>query len=108
MTQTPDYLPRIREALAEGHLLWKKHALERMMEREITRKAVKQVVLEGYVLEVYPDDYPVPSLLIGALTPEPLHVVLAWDDEHRQCHIITAYRPDREYFEEDLITRRKP
>ena len=107
MTQMVDYLPAVRQAFTEGRILWKKHALERMMERGILREAVKQTVLKGTVIEDYPDDYPVPSLLIAVREPEPLHVVLAWDARLRQCHIITAYRPSLEHFEADFMTRRK-
>ena len=37
----------------------------------------------------------------------PLHVVVAYDEMNRTVYIITVYRPDERYFEEDLITRRK-
>lgn len=104
MTQTADYLRAVRQALSEGRILWKKHTLERMMERGISREAVKQAVLEGAVIENYPDDYPFPTLLIAIREPEPLHVVLAWNAMLRQCHIITAYRPDLEHFEADFIS----
>jgi hypothetical protein len=58
-------LPAIRKALSEGRLLWKRHALERMLERGIPRRQVKQTVIEGEIVEQYPDDYPIPSLLCG-------------------------------------------
>ncbi len=107
MISAADSLPVIRQALLENRILWKKHALERMMERGISRKAVKRAVLDGAVIESYPDHYPVPSLLIAVLEPEPLHVVLAWDVKQRQCYIITAYQPDLDHFEPDFVTRRK-
>ncbi len=75
-------LPAIRRAIADGRVLWKKHALERMLERGISRQQVKQAVTTGGIIEQYPDDYPIPSLLMVVMKPEPLHVVLAWD-EHR-------------------------
>lgn len=97
----------IRNAVSEGRMLWKKRALERMLERGISRQQVKQAVAQGEVVEQYPDDYPIPSLLMAVMKPEPLHVVLAWDEHRSQCHIITAYRPNLEHFETDLVTRRK-
>nr|VFJ97000.1 MAG: protein of unknown function (DUF4258) [Candidatus Kentron sp. LFY]VFK00511.1 MAG: protein of unknown function (DUF4258) [Candidatus Kentron sp. LFY] len=100
------HLPDIRRALIQGRMFWKKHALERMMERNISRHAVKQAILDGEIIEEYPADYPIPSMLMAVLEPEPLHVVLAWDGKRKTCHIITVYRPDLQYFEPDLVSRR--
>ena len=86
--------------------MWKRHALERMMERSISRTHVKQAITQASIIEYYPDDYPFPSALLAAFQPEPLHVVVAYDTENSQCHVITAYRPDLAHFEADLITRR--
>ena len=76
------------------------------MERGISRTEVKQVILQGNIIEYYPDDYPVPSILLATIQPLPLHAVVAYDAESQQCHVITAYRPDLTHFEADLITRR--
>lgn len=93
-------------AVNAGRVLWKKHALERMMERGISRNQVKQAILQGSIIEYYPDDYPIPSLLLARLQPEQLHAVVAYDAASQQCHVITAYYPDLTHFEADLITRR--
>jgi hypothetical protein len=68
-------------------------------------KKIKQAILDGQVIESYPDDYPLPSLLLCSLEPEPLHVVLAWNIGSGECHIITAYRPDLEHFEPGFVRR---
>ena len=96
----------IRNAVNAGRVLWKKHALERMLERGISRSQVKSAILHGAIIENYPDDHPIHSLLLAVNQPEALHVVLAYDTASEQCHIITAYRPDLTHFELDLITRR--
>ncbi len=96
----------IRNAVNAGRVLWKKHALERMLERGISRNQVKDAILHGSIIENYPDDHPVPSILMAINQPEALHVVLAYDAASELCHIITAYRPDLTHFEADLITRR--
>jgi len=101
-------LEGIQAACAEGRVQWRSHALERMMERGITRQRVKQVLMEGEVIASYLDDSPFPSLLLdGRLEDDVLHVVVAFDDGESYCYIITAYRPDIEHFENDLKTRRK-
>lgn len=69
----------IQASMSEGNILWKKHALERMMERRISRARVKQAILTGNIIENYPDDYPIPSFLICTLIPAPLHIVAAYD-----------------------------
>lgn len=99
-------LTDICNTINAGRMLWKKHALERMIERGISRSHVKQAILQGSVIEYYPDDYPIPSLLLASLQPKPLHVVVAYDSEALQCHVITAYHPDLAHFQADLITRR--
>jgi len=89
-----------------GRILWKKNALERMMEQGISRTQVKQAISQGSIIEYYPDDYPIPSLLHATPVPEPLHAVVAYDSASQLCHVITDYRPDLIHFEADLITLR--
>ena len=106
MTKASTKFLDICNAVNAGRVFWKKHALERMIERNISRTHVKQAIIQGSIIENYPDDYPFPSILLAAQKPEPLHVVVAYDAENFQCHVITAYRPDLAHFEDDLITRR--
>jgi len=47
----------------------KKNALERMMEQGISRTQVKQAISQGSIIEYYPDDYPIPSLLHATPVP---------------------------------------
>jgi Domain of unknown function (DUF4258) len=105
--QFKDNLLLIQQAVKDGRIEWKKHKLERMMERRISRWAIKQAIINGQIVEAYPDDSPVPSLLICTLKPQPLHVVLAYSEQDNMCHIITVYYPDLEHFEADFITRKK-
>lgn len=83
------------------------HCLERMGERDISRADVKHCILEGEIIEDYPDDYPHPSCLIFgyAVNEKVLHVVAGSDNEN--IYIITAYFPNNKKFEDDLKTRRK-
>ena len=80
-----------------------------MLERGISRERVKQVLLEGEPVALYADDRPFPSMLLdGRQGLDVLHVAVAFDEHERTCHIVTAYRPDTEHFEDDLKTRRRP
>jgi len=98
---------KLRDAIEHGKIEWLRHAFERMMERNISRDTVKEVILNGGIIEEYPDDKPYPSaLLFSMITGEPFHVVAALDSESGQCFVITAYKPDLEHFEPDYKTRR--
>jgi len=90
-------------------LSWQKHALVRMMERDIYKEEVKKTLIEGEVIEEYPDDKPYPSYLVLRINEEskPLHVVVSIDNQKHWCYIITTYRPDKKYFEDDFKTRKK-
>ena len=100
-------IEKIKSAISDGNIEWQKHALERMLERGISRNNVKAVLLTGDVVDAYPDDKPYSSCLVfGVDGAEIYHVVVAYDDKSETCFIITAYRPDLRYFEADLKTRK--
>src|SRR5690606_14787813 len=97
----------VREAVADRRIVWHKHTFERMLERNITRGEVLDVLISGEVIEDYPDDRPFASaLLFGMPIEQPLHVVIAYDPLSSTCHIITAYHPDSEHFHPDHRTRK--
>ena len=98
----------IKEIMSTGIVIWQKHALQRMMERRISRADVKKAIIDGFIIESYTNDKPLPSVLIAYVSPEKsLHAVTAFDVENKTCYVITAYYPDVNYFENDFITRRK-
>lgn len=98
----------LRAAVGRGSILWRQHALERMVSRGIGRDAVKVVLLEGELIEDYPDGWPFPSGLFGGYWDDrPLHVVAAYDATQDQAFVITTYEPDDEHFEGDRRTRRE-
>ncbi|NBC66805.1 MAG: DUF4258 domain-containing protein [Bacteroidetes bacterium] len=97
----------ITKTVKNGRIKWQRHALQRMLERDIYRKDVKEVLSEGDCIEKYVDDTPFPSgLFLGFVDGSPLHVVAAIDKESECCYVITAYHPDSEHFKDDYKTRR--
>ncbi|MEI8130796.1 MAG: DUF4258 domain-containing protein [Leptolinea sp.] len=97
-----------RLAVRQKNILWRRHALERMLEREFSREIVLQVVLHGEVIEDYSADRPVPSaLMLGWEQQCPVHVVISIGVDV-QAAVITVYEPTLEVFESDFRTRRKP
>ena len=49
---------KLRRAIKLKNVNWYKHSLERMLEREIYRENVTEVILKGEVIEDYSDDKP--------------------------------------------------
>lgn len=60
---------RLREAVENGRIEWQRHALERMLERGVSRRDVFSTLLSGEQIEDYPHDRPFPSVLfLGAFS----------------------------------------
>ncbi len=98
----------ISDALKKGNIEWKKHALQRILERNIKRNDVLNTIKTGIVIEEYPTDKPLFSCLIYNNDKEnPLHVVAGIDEDTDSIFIITVYRPDSDVFLEDFITRKR-
>lgn len=90
-----------------GRIHWHQHALERLLERGISRTEVVEAIRNGEIIEAYPTVRSFPGCLIFLAGKEPLHMVAAADSAGRICHVVRAYRPDLEHFEPDFKTRRK-
>ena len=68
----------IQIAIENGKIEWQRHALERMMQRGISRETVKNILISGEIIGDYPDDKPFPcALFFGWNEGEPFHVVAA-------------------------------
>lgn len=88
-------------------LVFRTHAVVRMVERDISVEEVAAVVNDGETIEDYPTDTPFPSrLLLGWSGTRPIHVVAADDLESDITVVITVYQPDHELWELDFRTRR--
>jgi len=98
----------VATAAQKGRVEWRRHALERLAERDIPRAAVLHVIEKGRVVEEYPDAAPFPSWLLSAQWHgSELHVVAALDAEQKEVHVITAYRPDADHFASNGLRRKK-
>ena len=45
-------------------------------------------------------------LVVGFLGDRPIHIVVAFDDPTKTCHIVTVYEPDPGQWSDDFRTRR--
>jgi hypothetical protein len=74
------FIESIRNIIQSGNIKWQKHALERMLERDIYRSDVIDALENGEIIESYTTDQPFPSVLIlGFNKGRPLHVVISLD-----------------------------
>jgi len=79
-----------------------------MLERDIGKQEVMDVIENGELIEDYPDDRPYPScLMFGVVNKRPLHVVVADNAVESTTIVITVYPPDSHTFMTDFKTRRK-
>lgn len=97
----------IQKLCSEHKLRWTDHIFKRLVQRNISMDDVQKVILNGEIIENYPDDYPYPScLILGFMhNNNALHVVCAPDEESEVLWLITAYFPDSRW-ESDFKTRK--
>ena len=97
----------IARYIDESSLRWTNHILERLFQRNIRIDDVKNALLNGEIIERYPNDYPFPSCLLAGhtMTGQTLHVVCGSNGV--ELWLITAYFPDPNEWSEDFRKRRK-
>ncbi len=103
-----DIVHLIRQS-AEKKIIYTIHALDEMNAEDIiiTTDEVRFVVLNGEIIEDYPEDKRGHSCLTFGMphNKRPLHVVCAPKEEY--LAIITVYVPSLQKWEPDFKTRRK-
>ncbi len=74
------------------------HADEEAFDDSLTYEEIYLSVIQGEVIEDYPDDKPYPSCLVMGkiFSGEPIHSVWACNPENQWVVLITVYRPDPE------------
>ena len=90
-------LDQIRSQLSIGEFNFSRHALKRVVERNISEIEIKQVGMNANIIEEYPEDKYSPScLLLGfTQTERPLHIQVSRADTDL-VKIITLYEPNAE------------
>ena len=103
----PFELAIFREAVSAGRIEWRKHALQKILERGLSLQSIRDAMLHGERIRDYGDDKPFPSaLFLSYHSGIPLHVVAACDESNGRAYVITAYEPSLDVFEADYITKR--
>lgn len=96
----------IKKYMTKRRIDWTKHCLNRLNQRNISISDVKNAINNGEIIEYYYEDYPYPSCLISGydINGKTMHIVCGVSED--MLHMITAYYPDTENWENDLKTRR--
>jgi len=99
----------IRERVQAGNYLAKGHAIQHALKEGFDRKHMVEAVLNGKIIEEYPDDQR--ALVCGLVNLVEnvsiyLHVVCEYADPV-YIEFVTAYIPDEFQWEKPDFTRRK-
>jgi hypothetical protein len=77
-------------------IIFRIHAVQRMFERRISARNVRQVLQSGEMIEDYSEDMSAPGGLISHKPGQrPIHVVMAENTRDAELVVITVYEPDR-------------
>ena len=88
-------------------MIFRLHALKRMVERRISPEDVYHILATGVDIEIYPEDQPYPSrLILGTIGSRPLHLVVADDPQDEKSIVITVYEADPEKWEAGFSRRK--
>lgn len=100
-------IEKIIDCINKRLIIWTKHCLNRLNQRDILISDVKNAIKTGKIIEYYYDDYPYPSCLILGynMNNKIIHVVCGVNKD--EVYIITAYYPDNIEWEENMEIRRK-
>ena len=103
-------LKEIQHCFSLAKILYTRHARDEMEAEEFGEIRVHEVyeaIVDGKIIESYPEDEPYPSCLIFGRTSEkrPLHILCAYAKEPNTGIIITVYQPHPEMWED--FERRK-
>lgn len=93
--------------MANPKIIFRVHAVQRMFERGISAKKVRQALETGQTIEDYSSEMPEPSrLMLGFQGKRPFHVVTSENPKTNETTIITVYIPDPEKWNKDSKGRR--
>ena len=91
----------------KNRLLFRVHAVQRMFERNISLKRVKEALESGVTIEDYSGEMPEPSrLVLGDPGNRPFHLVASENPETALTTIVTVYIPDPSKWNRNFKSRR--
>lgn len=98
----------IRKAVLREQYEISHHAEQERRNDNLFIEDIEAAILNGEIIESYPDDPRGPSCLVcgRSKTGRPVHVVVGFLSGG-WCRIITVYVPNPDYWENDWKTRRR-
>ncbi len=88
-------------------ILYRAHAIQRIVEREISTSKVRKALEVADVIEDYSTEMPEPSrLILGFQGKRPFHVVTSEDPESNRIIVVTVYIPAPNKWKKDSRSRR--
>ncbi|CAN5832518.1 hypothetical protein BH23ACT11_BH23ACT11_07140 [soil metagenome] len=101
---------RIRKLVETGEVRVSEHGYDELSEDQISVRDAVRGILEAVAVEEYPASGRGPAVLVLEYDREnrPIHLVWGIPVGHESpAVLITAYRPSREKWDSDFMTRRK-
>ncbi|NIA31611.1 MAG: DUF4258 domain-containing protein [Actinobacteria bacterium] len=89
-------IKEIIQAIIKDRIRITDHAYEEVHSDSLSFDEIFASVVNGEIIEDYPNDKPFPSCLIfgNNFKNEPIHSVWAYNQENKWSVLITVYRPD--------------
>ncbi|MEK9139421.1 MAG: DUF4258 domain-containing protein [Nitrospirota bacterium] len=102
-------IDELRQLVRAGRYEVSLHAQQERLEDDLDLNEIEAAILQGELIEKYPNDPRGPSCLVGGLAGvKPLHVVLGWatrkQHPEKTLRVITVYIPKPPKWK-DLRTR---
>jgi len=97
----------IRQKFAEDQFEFSKHSVDQSIVRRILVREVREAIVNGQVIEDYPNDKYGPSCLILGFTRtrRPLHIQCSYPSRPT-IKVITLYEPEADKWNSNFTTRR--
>jgi hypothetical protein len=86
-------IARLREQASNNEIRVSVHAHQRMVEHNVTYDDVREVLLEAFVVENYPDHKRGPCCLVCGLTREDRYLHVVCTTSLQVAIIVTVYEP---------------
>jgi len=89
-------IEQVRNAIKTGRINITEHADEELANDNISNESLYHSVMDGEIIENYPDDFPFPSYLVFGKDKNgrPIHSVWAFTEKYNTAILITAYIPN--------------
>lgn len=101
-------IEEIRRKILEQEFEFSKHAVDQSILRKIRVQEVKEMIVNGEIIEDYPDDKYGASCLICGLTSSgrPIHLQCSYPSRPL-LKVITLYEPSTERWSHNFTVRRR-